>query len=136
MFSIYAVYSLPSDLALTSGYQAVFAKVYLVLAVTFLIGAIAIWNALQNRSEVVVFRERKVENVSETTEARDSKQMSINLDIVRNALKESTDLKATQQAPLQSICKQLEAGEAVLYTTTNDDKVRKLELTTGYALNF
>ena len=58
LFSLYTIYSLPYKLTLADGYQNELLDVYIVLGVTFFIGALTIWTSLQYRNEVIVFREK------------------------------------------------------------------------------
>lgn len=135
LLSAYAIYSLPRALMLTEGYQAAFGKVYLILGTTFLLGGIAIWNALQNKSEVIVFRERQATSQAVEKESGNGGQTTISLENVRAALKQSKSEKEMLQSALQSICKQLEAGQGAIYLATREESVRKVELRSGYALS-
>ena len=49
--SLYSVYSLPSELRLSSGFQGEFTPVYLVIGGTFLLGVISLVRALRYKKE-------------------------------------------------------------------------------------
>jgi putative methionine-R-sulfoxide reductase with GAF domain len=133
--SMYTIYSLPHDLMLAQGYQALFVDVYVILAVTFLLGGVTIWYALQDKNEVIVFRDRQLEAKSTETENTDSALSTISLESVRASLKQSKNEKEFLQSGLHAICKQLDAGQGAIYRTTGVEGTRKLELRAGYALN-
>jgi hypothetical protein len=133
--SVYLIYSLPTRLRLSSGFQPEFLTVYLVLAATFLIGAATILFALRYKREVVVFRDKLIDTAKEQREsAEQAGKTTISLDSVRAALENSNRKEALHNC-LQAICKQLEAGQGALYEVVLDDQKRWLELRTGYALN-
>ena len=52
--SLYFIYSLPHGLQLANGYEPAFTKVYAVIGVTFLVGALTLLNALRYRKEIIV----------------------------------------------------------------------------------
>ena len=135
LFSLYSIYSIPSDLTLTSGYQPTFARVFLIVGITFLIGGIAIWNALQHKQEVIVFRERKTESVTESKESVASREATVSLDAVNQAITQSKNTKDLLQSGLNIVCKDLEAGQGAIYLVTEDSGQRKLELQAGYAMS-
>ncbi len=53
--SLFAIYSLPGSLHLTADINQQFLNVYLIIAITFLVGAIGLVLALRYKKEVVVF---------------------------------------------------------------------------------
>ncbi|MDH5248500.1 MAG: PAS domain S-box protein [Cyclobacteriaceae bacterium] len=60
--SLYTLYSLPNDLRLSPDDAHAFTKVYLVTGITFLLGALSLLSASRYKKEVIVFRDRIMEN--------------------------------------------------------------------------
>lgn len=133
-FSFYLIYSLPTNLRLTNGYQPEFAGVYLSLGITFIVGAAALMVSMRYKKEVIVFRDR-AEDISKTDSAETSDKTTISLDGVKSSLNQARNSKDTIQAGLHAICKQLDVGQGALYLLGEDDNKKKIELKTGYALN-
>lgn len=133
--SLYKVYSLPSGLSIMSGYSAAFAPVYITLGLTFLIGSLTIYYTLQHRREIVVFRDKNLEQEIADRENAAAGQSTISLDSVRSKLAEASNQKDALHNSLQAICKQLDAGQGAIYATTESNGQRKVELRSGYALN-
>ena len=136
--SAYVLYSLPHNLMLTDGFQSVFAKTYGVIAVTFLLGCIALYIALRSQREVIVYRDRSqdiVEEEANNTSIIDETKTTITLDGIKASLKEASTEKGILQAGLHTICKQLDAGQGALYLTSDENGQRKVELKQGYALS-
>jgi signal transduction protein with GAF and PtsI domain len=135
LLSLYSIYSIPSDLTISGSYQPTFARVLLIVGATFAIGGIAIWNALQHKQEVIVFRDRQADVVNEKKENIDTKKTTISLENINNAISQSSNEKELLQAGLNIICKELEAGQGALYLVNENATPRKIELQAGYALN-
>ncbi|MBL7859297.1 MAG: GAF domain-containing protein [Cyclobacteriaceae bacterium] len=133
--SIYKVYSLPATLSLAYGYQPAFFSVYVVLVITFLLGGLTIYFILQNRREIVVYRDKETDRNSGTKENLNTNQTTITLEGVKESIRKASTEKEIMQAGLQSICKQLEAGQGAIYLATEVDGQRKVELKSGFALN-
>jgi putative methionine-R-sulfoxide reductase with GAF domain len=132
----YMLYTLPHNLMLTDGYQSVFAKAYVVVAITFLLGGFALYAALKFQREVIVYRERSIENEEgENSAVVDENKTTINLEGVRTNLNQANSQKDILQAGLHTICKQLEAGQGALYLANEKEGQRKVELKQGYALS-
>lgn len=133
--SLYFIYSLPSELRLTDGYQSEFLAVYLVTGVTFLLGLLSLIWALRYKKEVIVFRDKIIDTAQLQKEAAEQAgKTTISLDSVITALDQS-NIKDALQASIQSICKQLDAGQGALYQVAVREEKRMVELKTGYALN-
>lgn len=136
VYSIYSIYSLPHELSLTSGYQAVFKPIYTTLGATFLVGAITIWYALQYKNEVIVFRDKKLESAIAANEANENtSQTTISLESVKSNLQNAANEKELLQSALQAICKQLDAGLGAIYAANEKEGKRFVELKGGYALS-
>jgi putative methionine-R-sulfoxide reductase with GAF domain len=132
--SIYSIYALPHDLNLTDGYRGAFTSVYTTLVITFLIGAVTIWQALNYRNEIIVFKDKQLQDkISEANNA-DSNLTTISLESVKANLKQAQTEKEILQAGIQTICKQLDAGQGAIYIIHEKDGRKKAELKSGYAL--
>jgi methyl-accepting chemotaxis protein len=135
--SAYVLYTLPHDLRLIEGYESIITKAYLVVAATFLLGGTALFFALRSQRDVVVYRDRSVDNqdAEKNTTIVDETKTTITLDGVKASLNTATSEKEILQAGLHTICKQLEAGQGALYLANEANGQRKLELKQGYALS-
>lgn len=131
--SLYFIYSVPASLNLTAGFQPKLLSVYIAVGATFALGILTMMSAMRYRKEVVVFRDRIIDAQKADREATDQAgKTTISLDSVKATLQNST--KDTLQAPLQVICKQLEAGQGALYLIIEDAGKRFVQLQQGYAL--
>jgi hypothetical protein len=133
--SVYAVYSLPHNLMLAEGYEAVFVPVYTTLAITFFLGALTIWYALKYKNEVIVFKDRETKTNASDKDQTGGSQTTISLESVKDNLRQAKTEKEILQSGLQAICKQLDAGQGALYLTTDNAGKRVVELNSGYALS-
>ncbi|HEY9044987.1 MAG TPA: GAF domain-containing protein [Ohtaekwangia sp.] len=132
--SLYLIYSLPANLRLTDGYQSDLINIYIVLALTFVLGASTLAMALRYKQEVVVMRDRIIDAATAEREAAEQAgKTSISLDTVKSSLSQASQ-KDILQAGLQAVCKQLEAGQGAIYIVKEEDGKRKVELKNGYAL--
>jgi putative methionine-R-sulfoxide reductase with GAF domain len=133
--SLYFIYSLPSSLSLSHGYQHEFVLVYIVVVMTFALGVFAILNALRYRKEVVIFRDKILDTAEVSREAAEhAGKTTISLDSIRAALN-VPDTKTAASNGLHTICKQLEGGQGALYLSKEENGIRIVELYSGYALN-
>lgn len=133
--SLYEIYSLPSGLSLTAGYGTAFLPVYVVIALTFLLGLGTIFFSLYGKKELIVFRDKKLEDQLSEQENAGSGQSTISLEGVKEKLRSATQVKDIFQNGLQAVCKQLDAGQGAVYATVEEDGRRKVELKGGYALS-
>lgn len=133
--SIYSIYSLPHDLMLTAGYEAFFTNVYVIIGLTFLVGTLAIWYALQHKNEVIVYREKQHDKANGEQEATDVNKTTISLESVKSSIASSGNEKEILQSGLQAVCKQLDAGQGAVYVNSESNGIRKVELKAGYALS-
>lgn len=131
----YFIYSLPTELRLSEGYQREFIMVYVSLAGTFTLGAGTLLMSLRYKKEVIVFRDKIIDTEEiEREAAEQAGRTTISLDSVKSALVNANTKEALNNF-LQSLCKQLEAGQGALYQAVLDDQKRWIELKAGYALN-
>jgi methyl-accepting chemotaxis protein len=134
--SLYFIYSLPANLRLADGFQPAFVKVYIVIGLTLVLGAAAIIVSLRYKKEILVYRDRIIDTKqAERDAAEQAGKTTISLENVISQLRHSTDEKSVLQSGLQTICKQLEAGQGAVYSVKESEGKRKVELKGGYALN-
>ncbi|MBL0740872.1 GAF domain-containing protein [Chryseolinea lacunae] len=133
--TLYLIYSLPGGLQLARGYEPEFLNVYIAIGVTFLIGALSLNNALRYKQEIIVFRDRALEDSLAQQEAAQAGKTTISLETVTASLTHAKGEKEILQAGLQAICKQLDAGQGAVYRIVEEDGKRFAELKTGYALS-
>ena len=136
LISAYSLYELPRELHLTQGIQSVFTKVYIIISISFLLGAIALYAALQSQREVLVYRDRSHEaDDSDNFDTNNETKTTITLEGVKTGLQQAHGEKEILKTCIQVVCKQLEAGQGAIYVATqNDEGNRKMELRSGYAL--
>jgi len=133
--SLYEIYSIPSELSLTAGYSPAFVPAYVAVVLTFLLGMGTIFFALYGKKELIVFRDKKLEDSLAEHDNAGAGQSTISLDGVKEKLRNATQLKDIFQNGIQGICKQLDAGQGAAYATIEVDGLRKVELRGGYALS-
>ncbi len=133
--SLYAVYSLPNNLRLVDGYQPEFLNVYITIVLTSLMGAFALTLALRYKKEVVIYRDRATETATAAQRENNKGKSTISLENLTSNLSQAKDQHGILEVGLNTICKQLEAGQGAIYTTTENEGKRKVELQRGYALN-
>jgi putative methionine-R-sulfoxide reductase with GAF domain len=133
--SAYQVYRLPHNLMLAGGYHPAFFSVYVVLSLTFLIGAFTVWSTLNYRNEVIVFRDKELNKQNAGKDNTESDLSTISLDAIKDSLSQTRTQKEAVQAGLHTMCKLLDAGQGAVYLLKEHDGQRKLELTNGYALS-
>lgn len=134
--SLFAIYSLPANLRLADGYQSQFLNVYIILAITFMLGAISLVSALRYKKEVVVFRDKTIDLEAEKKqEAAEQGKTTISLEGVKAEIQNATGEKGIFEAGLKAICRQLEAGQGAVYATRQTEDKRIVELVGGYALS-
>lgn len=133
--SLFAIYSLPANLKLADGYQSQFFNVYIILAITFTLGAVSLISALRYKKEVVVFRDKKLDLEAEKKQEAEQGKTTISLDGVKAEIQNATGAKGIFEAGLKAICKQLEAGQGAVYAARQTEDKRIVELAGGYALS-
>lgn len=134
MLSAYTLYSLPKQLLLPAGFEPVLSKTYIIISLTFLLGGIALYVAIRNRREVIVYKEKSAEASQEDASKDEGRTSTISIDSVRASLRETNSDKLLPGF-IRAICSQLEAGQGAVYLTTEKDGVRKVELRGGYSMN-
>ncbi|HEY0771774.1 MAG TPA: GAF domain-containing protein, partial [Sphingobacteriaceae bacterium] len=136
LVSLYQIYRLPHNMMVAEGYHPALSNVYLILGITFLIGAYTIWSALHNKNEIIVFRDKQTEADKASREnASSGQQTTISLDSVRESISSARNAKDILQNGLHAVCALLEAGQGAAYVIEEKDGQRKVELKSGYALS-
>lgn len=134
LVSAYVLYTLPHNLQVMDGAPSVFTKVYIVVAISFLLGSIAVYFGIKSNREVIVYKDRAIDSASQDKSSVDENKTTITLDGVKSGLRQANGEKEILQLGLQVVCKQLEAGQGAIYLAYEDTGHRKLELKSGYAL--
>lgn len=137
--SIYFLFTLRNDLVFrggmtTSGLDtAVFAKVFVVLAITFALGVVAI-NSLQRvKKEIIVFKEKNNEEAANEKSEQEATAISLDKQTFLTSLK-NAKAGEVAQVGLNSICGLLHAGQGALYKATTSDSKRMVEMKASFAL--
>jgi methyl-accepting chemotaxis protein len=134
MVTAYRLYTLPGALMLTSGYQAILGVTYSIIAITFLTGLLALYVAMKDQREVIVYKEKAQTKEGDTVSSNEAGQSSITKEGIVAALAGRHEDRVLRDNFLHAICKQLEAGQGAFYSVVESGGVRKVELTSGYAL--
>jgi putative methionine-R-sulfoxide reductase with GAF domain len=135
LISAYHIYRLPHALMLSDIFHPALLNVYLILTVTFGLGALALWYALNHRTELIVYRDKQLTESAANKEAVDANKTTISLDLVKESIRQVDDEKNILESGLHAICKQLEAGQGAVYLLQESNGKRSLELKSGYALS-
>ena len=135
LVSAYTLYSLPGNLMLTHGYEAVLTKTYATIATTFALGALAIFVAIKTRTELIVFKEKLQETIHENEASAEGQKTTISLEGIKSSLSQSKEPTGLYQDFLHSLCRQLDAGQGAFYESAESEGVRKVSLRSGYALS-
>ena len=132
--SAYVLYGLPTNLMIPYGYESVFNTVFIVVGLTFIVGAVSLTQALRYKKELVVYRDRVTEMNQADLDAANSTS-TISVENIKTALRTAKGEKEILQHGLQSICKQLDAGQGAAYQVQQENDSRFIELKSGYALS-
>ncbi len=98
---------------------------YTVIALTFMLGVLAVTAMSRSAKQVVVYLEKQ----KDVNASKDQQHTGIQSQLNMQVLTETTPQGA--QRFLNEICKQLQAGQAAVYKAANE----QLNLMVGYALN-
>ncbi|HEX5169053.1 MAG TPA: GAF domain-containing protein [Cyclobacteriaceae bacterium] len=133
--SAYMLYSLPSDVIENAGYASLLTRTYLVVGATFILGAIAIFYTISSKKELVVFKEKTTESEQADSSSLSGSKSTISLESVQASLSGDKSREEIFKDFLHAVCRALDAGQGALYEAREEDGKRKVELTSGYALN-
>jgi methyl-accepting chemotaxis protein len=107
---------------------------YFFLATALLSGAGALIIALTAKNEVVVYREKREEQLQTTDQARHDHHASLNLKTITEALKHTKTPEEAIEKFLQQVAHQLQAGAGAFYRVELIDNQRTAVLQAGYAI--
>ncbi len=139
LITAWTLYSLPSDLVYKGGMidnglaTAVYAKLFLVTAISLGLGVTAINFILKYRKEVIVYLEKTNEEKNSQQNTGFTAAETLDLEAYRKSLNQASNNDLLQTA-LNLICKVLQAGQGALYLTKTEDGKRLLELKGNFAL--
>lgn len=119
----YSVYSLDAQ---NTG------QVWFFMTFSALLGGASLIIALRNKKEILVFKEKSNNNTNDTSQSFNTADGNIDLTEIKQIAQKGGKDAALQA--LKTICRQLEAGQGVLYTFKEEDDRRWIELSGGYAL--
>lgn len=141
VLSAYFLYTLPHDLVYKGSMTdhglatGVYIKLYVMLGITFLFGAAAIYSAIHSKKEVIVYQERSNEDIkTRANEAGEQSNEALDVTSFRTAIVGINNESERLQKALHLVCKTLEAGQGALYKTNTSDGKRLLELKAQFAL--
>jgi len=132
--SAYTLYRLPANLMIPYDFQSVFTSAYIIIGLTLLIGALAVTQAMRYRKELVVYRDRENDQSQKDKSAAEDKKNIMSAESVKAALRSAKNKKEVLLYGLQSVCKQLEAGQGAAYLVHQENDTRFVELESGFAL--
>jgi signal transduction protein with GAF and PtsI domain len=99
------------------------------------LGATALSQSLRYKKELIVYRDKSTEANASGTDSSQGDRSSISVETVEAGLSNAKSQKEIIQSGLQSICKQLDAGQGAAYQTIQENETRYVELRAGYALS-
>jgi hypothetical protein len=139
LFSAYFLLTLPHDLVFRGGMTTsglatfVYAKVFVVIVITFALGFLAINATIKSKKEIIVYKEKKSESDTSQTNSTDSQTALIDIQTFTNTIKNAKEGNALQ-AGLNSICQLLQAGQGAFYVVKNASGKQVVEMKSGFAL--
>lgn len=135
LVSAYLLFRLPGDLLIPYGYESVFNTVYITIAITFVLGATALSQSLRYKKELIVYRDKSTETNASRSDSSQGERSTISVESVKAGLSNAKSEKEILQSGLQSICKELGAGQGAAYKAEQENDTRYVELKVGYALS-
>jgi methyl-accepting chemotaxis protein len=132
--SAYFLYQLPNAVNTPYGYESEYSIVYLTVGATFLLGILVLTQAMAYKRELIVYRDKSIEQTKADQEATDQKNR-ISIEGVTQALQNIKSSKDVLEKGLDAICKQLDAGQGAAYATKIEGETRLVELKAGFAFS-
>jgi hypothetical protein len=140
VFSTYFLFTFPNDLewfykegkinaSLTSWVSA---KVFLVIAITFALGFVAIHAAMKVKKEIIVFKE-KTESAASQASNMEAQAAAIDIQTFTSTIKGAKADKVLQLG-LSSICHSLQAGQGAFYSIKETNGKRMAEMKSAFAI--
>ena len=132
--SAYFLYRLPQAVNVPYGYESEFFIVYISVGLTFLLGILVLTQAMSYKQELIVYRDKSIEQTKAEQEASEQKN-TISIEVVTQALKNLKNPKQILEKGLEAICKELDAGQGAAYAIKTEGDSRFVELIAGFAFS-
>jgi len=132
LVSVYFLYRIPSTLYLTDGFARL-ATPYIVIAITFVLGIVALVFALEYKKELIVMRDRIVSSRDEAEAKQSSQAASFNIGLIQTALKNAKSTNDIFHQGLQAIGKVLQVGQGAIYQVAKKNDQSTVNFIDGYA---
>jgi len=132
LVSVYFLFRIPSTLYLTDGFARL-ATPYIIIAITFVLGIVALVFALEYKKELIVMRDRTVSSRDEAESNQSSQAASFNIGLLHTALKGITATHDIFHHGLQTIGKVLQAGQGAIYQIVKKHEQTTANFVDGYA---
>lgn len=107
---------------------------YFYLALSLISGAAALIIALTAKTEVVVYKEKKDNQVKTDEQVRHDHTASLNLKMLKETISKARTSAEVMQQFLQTVAGQLQAGAGAFYRTITDNGTRTAVMEAGYAI--
>jgi len=108
---------------------------YVALSLTLLVGLAAYYYTLTIKKEVIVYREKVIDKYAQDKAQEQASEAAITLEDFTQALGKARNEKDLAQKALQTLCKQVDAGQGAFYVAGESEGKRQVRLQAGYALN-
>jgi methyl-accepting chemotaxis protein len=108
---------------------------YIALSLTLLVGLATYYYTITTQKEVIVYREKVIDKYAQDKAQEQATEAAITLDDFTQAINKTRNEKDLAQKALQTLCKQVEAGQGAFYVAVETEGKRQVRLQAGYALN-
>lgn len=145
IYAAYTLFQLRDDLVYSSqslsisdvsAAQPVFIKLNLIVGITLLVGLGILVFMFNNKSEEVIYVEKKTEKKKEGEDEKDEDTADhLSVAFLNDLLKSEKEEQKIFDKALTSICKKLEAGIGVIYTYQAGKDKKELKLKSSFALS-
>jgi transcriptional regulator with GAF, ATPase, and Fis domain len=132
--SAYFLYRLPKAINIPYGYESEFNIVYLLIGATFLLGILVLTQAMSYKQELIVYRDKSIEQTKAEQESTEQKNR-ISIEGITLAIQAAKSTKEVLEKGLDAICKQLDAGQGAAYITKTEGESKLVELKAGFAFS-
>ncbi len=138
----YFLFTLKSDLVYQGGMidsgraTGVFAKLFIVIGLTFAFCYAAIHYLQLSKKETIVYLDKKIEDSSSqgSRTGANQGQGTFNKNSLREVINKAKTTEEKWQLGLNQLCDQLNAGQGALYTISTKGDKKHLDLKSGFAL--
>ena len=138
LISTYLLVTLPHQLTINGGLPSlvlawpVLIKVFVSVGLTFLAGIVSLNATIQSRKEIVVYVEKKQDEIAAAAKAEEAAEAQQDLAGFRSKLEAAED--DILQEGLNAICQQWQAGQGAIYSAKTEGEKKTLEMTHGFAV--